>query len=137
MDSEKSNPQEKLKGVANAIGGMTKMRRKEIYFGSPPKDAYMGFDVDIKHIHDLRMSDEQKHRLYGIKSRARKETTPSVGELTNIRLENDSKADLIREIAESSNLTRKDAEQVVELWMLRNDLVEENGPFGKIIVPKH
>lgn len=129
-----TDEQEALKNMAHAIGGgLSKERKKEMYFGKPPKGAYFGPKKDLAHIHDLTMSEETKKRLYGIGGG--KEN--SVGEVVEARLGNDSKSDLVRELADQTALTRKQAEEIVERWMLRNNLVEvDDKVLGKIIVPK-
>lgn len=134
-DEEKRSPIEQLSKTVSALdGNMSKERRGELYFGKPPKTAYFGFNrKDIKNIHDLTMSEEQKNRLYGI-GRGQED---SVGDVVSARLGTDSRSDLVRELADNTTLTRRDAEQLVDMWMLRNDLTEVDDPkLGKIIVPK-
>lgn len=130
--SEDENP---LKTMSKAVGGnLTKERRNQLYFGKPPKGSYYGMEGrDLTHIHDLMLSDSAKRRLYGLGG-GRQETT---GEIVEARLGTDSKADLVRELADNTSLTRKQAEDIVERWMLRNDLVERvDETLGRIIVPR-
>ena len=131
-----SSPIEQMSRTVNAIGvNMPKKRKNDLYFGKPPKDAYMGMNRgrDLSNIHDLTMSESQKNRLYGI---GQKTGVKDVGEFTNVRLETDSRSDLIRELCENSNMTRTEATMFVEKWMTANNLVEEDGPFGKVIVTR-
>ena len=133
MAEDKASPIENMSRMMGA--GFNKKRKDELYFGKPPKDAYMGMNKgrDLEHIHDLQLSPERKEQLYGIKG----SNVKDAGDLAEFRLSTDSKSDLIRELADNTTMTRREAEAMVDTWMAHNDLVEVNDPdLGKIIVPR-
>ena len=115
-------------------GGMSKTERNQRYFGQPPKGTYFGGNPkDLKHIHDIGLSDAAKKRLYGVGGG--REST--VGEVVEARLGTDSRSDLVRELAEQTSLTRAEAETLVAKWMVSNNLTEvQDEVLGKIIVPR-
>lgn len=124
-EGERKNP---LKQFAGALGGsLSRERRNELYYGHPPKGAYPKHN-DLEHIHDLRMSPQRIKQLYGV--------GPSEATV-EIRASTDSKSGLIRELVEETSFTRREAEEFVEQWMAKNNLVEVDDPvMGKIIVPR-
>ncbi len=132
IDEKEKSPIESLSKTVNAVG--MKMDKKEInrrYFGKTPKGTYFGKPKNLATMHDLTMSENRKRELYGI---GQKTDVPSTGELVNTRLATDSKADLIRELVENSNMDRRTAEAVVVEWMSHNHLVEKQTAFGKAII---
>ncbi len=137
MDETQGNsPVENLSRTINAFGGgMPKKRRNDLYFGNPPKDAYMGMNKGrtLETIHDLTISEDTKARLYGIGQRK----VEDVGDVVDSRLGTDSKSGLISELADNTAMTRGEATQLVENWMAKNGLVEkDDATLGKIIVPR-
>lgn len=137
-DNDKSRPTSTAAGgfqtFLKAMGGnLSSERKRDLYYGKPPKNAYFGFNTDIAHIHEFKMSPEKKAQLYGIGQRKATPTTP--GELLELDLETTSAKDLAHKLAEETNLTLKEAKVVVGEWMRANGLTEANVPgLGKEIV---
>lgn len=132
--SEESVQETAVAKLSRAIGsGWSREERNYRMFGRTPAGTYFNQPKDLKHVHDMHMSDTTKRRLYGIGGGSES----SVGDVVEARLGTDSRSDLIRELAENTSLTRREAESLVSAWMARNDLVEASDDvLGKIIVPR-
>ena len=108
-------------------GGMTREERNMRYFGNPPEGTYPKH-ADLAHIHDLHMAPQQIKRLYGV--------GPSE-QVVEARYGTDSKQGLITELVEETSFTRREAEEFVSNWMVKNDLQEYDDPIlGKYIASK-
>jgi len=127
MGEEFREEESVLRRVGKALGGMSRERRNEVYFGKPPRNAYFGFDRDLAHVHDIRMSPERISQLYGLPV-GRKD------ELALEALHADSRQGLIEELVKAG-LTRAAAEETVRSLIRRGALIEVNDPdLGKILI---
>lgn len=116
-----------IERLSKSVGmSFSKERKNDLYYGRPPKGVYPG--RSLENIHDVGVSADKVKRLYGMKPAEK---------AVEFRAEHDSKKGLVRELVEETSFTRKEAEQFVDQWMLKNDLVEKDDPImGKVIVPR-
>ena len=112
------------KGLKMLGGNMTKERRREMYFGRPPKGIYPT-NRDAEHIHDLRFSPKQISEMYGI---------PQKEELALEALHSDSRSVWVKELMDAG-LDRRAAEQTINSLVERGVVEEIDEPdLGKVLI---